>query len=299
MTREDKSGSDETDGPSVAALVRESFYRLFADEAIPLAGNIAFRTLFSVFPFLIFLTALAGFFGNDDLASGVVTFLLGVAPAELVKPLVPEIRSILTVPRTGLLSLSALLTIWSAMGGVDSVRVGLNRAYDIRETRSTWWLYVQNVLFIIGSAFFLLAFALLIVFAPVVLQVIEARAPALRGHLVTFEQLRYPIAILLLTAGVLLCHRVLPAKRLSILEVLPGVVLTVVVWVGMSSAFSIYLVNFNTFASTYASLSGLFAAMFFLYLSALVLILGGEVNRVLEVRRIMRVQRFKDRDDEV
>ncbi len=65
----------------------------------------------------------------------------------------------------------------------------------------------------------------------------------------------------------------------------------------MSSAFSIYLVNFNTFASTYASLSGLFAAMFFVYLAALVLILGGEVNRVLEVRRIMRSHR--DREDEV
>ena len=84
--------------------MRESFYRLFADEAIPLAGNIAFRTVFSVFPFLIFLTALAGFFGNDNLAEGVVTFLLSVAPARLVEPLVPEIRSILTVPRTGLLS---------------------------------------------------------------------------------------------------------------------------------------------------------------------------------------------------
>ena len=61
-------------GPTIATLVRESFYRLFADEAIPLAGNIAFRTVFSVFPFLIFLTALAGFFGNDNLAEGVVTF---------------------------------------------------------------------------------------------------------------------------------------------------------------------------------------------------------------------------------
>jgi membrane protein len=82
-----------------------------------------------------------------------------------------------------------------------------------------------------------------------------------------------------------------------VLEVLPGVVLTVITWVLLSSAFSIYLVNFNTFASTYASLSGIFAAMFFLYLAALVLILGGEVNRVLEVRRIMRMQRFKNRED--
>ncbi len=288
------NGRDD-DGPTVAALVWESFYRLFADEAIPLAGNIAFRTLFSLFPFLIFLTALAGFFGNDDLAEGVVTFLLGVAPAELVKPLVPEIRSILTVPRTGLLSLSAVLTIWSAMGGVDSVRVGLNRAYDIRETRSALLLYLWNVVFVIGAAVFLLAFAFLIVFAPVALTVIEIYAPGFRDHLVTLEQVRYPVAILLLTIGLLICHRMLPAKRLSILEVLPGVVLTVIVWVLMSSAFSIYLVNFNTFASTYASLSGLFAAMFFLYLAALVLILGGEVNRVLEVRRIMRMQRYANR----
>jgi membrane protein len=285
------------EGPTIGSLARESFYRLFADEAIPLAGNIAFRILFSVFPFLIFLTALAGFLGSNELAEGVVNFLLGIAPAELVKPLAPEIRSILTVPRSGLLSISALITIWSAMGGVDSVRVGLNRAYDIRETRNVWWLYFQNVLFVIGSAIFLLVFALLIVFAPVLIHLIETHAPAVRGHLVTLEQLRYPIGITLLTLGVLFCHRVLPAKTLSVLEVLPGVVLTVVAWVLMSSAFSIYLLNFNTFASTYASLSGVFTAMFFVYLAALVLILGGEVNRVLEVRRIMRMQRFAGRAD--
>ena len=280
----------EDDGPSLAALARESFYRLFADEAIPLAGNIAFRVVFSMFPFLIFLTALAGFFGSDELAQGVVNFLLEVAPEELVKPLAPEIRSILTVPRTGLLSVSALITIWSAMGGVDSVRVGLNRAYDVRETRSLWWLYGINVLFVIASAIFLLIFALLIVFAPLLLQLIETHAPALRGHLVTLEQLRFPIGIVLLTGVVLVCHRVLPARPRSVLAVLPGVLITVVAWVVMSAVFSIYLLNFNTVASTYASLSGVFTAMFFVYLAALVLILGGEVNRVLEVRRLMRAE---------
>lgn len=292
----DRNFNEDEDSatPSVAALVRESFYRLFADEAIPLAGNIAFRTLFSVFPFLIFLTALAGFFGNDRLAEQVVSYLLSVAPEELVKPLTSEIRSILTVPRTGLLSLSAAITIWSAMAGVDSVRVGLNRAYDLREHRSVWWLYAQNVVFVIGSAVLLLAVALLLVFAPIGLAVISAYAPDLRPSFATLDALRLPIAITLLTAGVLLCHRVLPAKSHNVLEVLPGVILTVVVWIILASAFSTYLVNFNTFASTYASLSGLFAMMFFLYLSALVLILGGEVNRVIEIRRSRRPARDED-----
>ena len=284
----DKSGSAT---PSITILVRESFTRLFADEAIPLAGNIAFRTLFSIFPFLIFLTALAGFFGSEDLAQRIVDYLLAVAPEQLVHPLAAEIRSILTVPRTGLLSVSAVLTVWSAMAGVDSIRVGLNRAYDLRDHRSVWFLYLQNVLFVIGAAVLLLAVALLLVFAPVALAVVDAFAPDMRPDFTTIDAIRLPVAILLLTAGLLICHRVLPARRHKVLEVLPGVILTVIVWIILTSAFSIYLVNFNTFASTYASLSGLFAMMFFVYLSALVLILGGEVNRVLEVRRNRRLER--------
>ena len=273
--------------PTIVSLGLEALRRLFADEAIPLAGNIAFRTLFSIFPFLIFLTALAGFFGNAALAEKVVTFLLSVAPEQLVHPLAPEIRSILTEPRTGLLSLAALLTIWSAMGGVDSIRVGLNRAYDLKENRNLFWLYGQSVLFVIGSAIGLLAIALLIVVAPVALAVLDRFAPDARHNFTILNQLRYPIAVAILVGGLQLCHRILPAKRLKTLDVLPGVLLTVVVWIALASAFSAYLVNFNSFASTYASLSGLFAAMFFLYLAALVLILGGEVNRVLQAHRTL------------
>ncbi len=272
---------------TILSLGLEALHRLFADEAIPLAGNIAFRTLFSIFPFLIFLTALAGFFGNAELAEKVVSFLLSVAPEQLVHPLASEIRSILTVPRTGLLSLAALLTIWSAMGGVDSIRVGLNRAYDLKEKRNLFWLYGQSVLFVLGSAIGLLAIALLLVFAPVGLAALDRFAPDLRHNFTVLNQLRYPLAIVILIAGLQLCHRILPAKRLKNLDILPGVLLTVIVWIILASVFSAYLVNFNSFASTYASLSGLFAAMFFLYLAALVLILGGEVNRVLQAHRTL------------
>ena len=273
--------------PTIISLGLEALRRLFADEAIPLAGNIAFRTLFSIFPFLIFLTALSGFFGNADLAEKAVSFLLSVAPEQLVHPLAAEIRSILTVPRTGLLSLAALLTIWSAMGGVDSIRVGLNRAYDLKEHRNLFWLYGQSVLFVIGSAIGLLAIALLIVVAPLALAVLDRFAPEARHDFAILNQLRYPIAVAILVGGLQLCHRILPAKRLKSWDVLPGVILTVIVWIALASAFSAYLVNFNSFASTYASLSGLFAAMFFLYLAALVLILGGEVNRVLQAHRTL------------
>lgn len=270
---------------SVFALFTEALKRLFADEAIPLAGNIAFRIVFSIFPFLIFLTTLAGFFGSEALAQSVVNFLLSVAPEQLVRPFSAEIRSILTVPRTGLLSLAAALTIWSAMAGVDSVRVGLNRAYDLKDLRSLWFLYLQNILCVIGAAFLLLIVALLIVVYPIAASAVAKYAPQQLSSFLSIDQLRYPVAMMLLLIGLLLAHRILPAQSLPIKFILPGVVLTVVVWIGLTAAFSIYLQNFNSFASTYASLSGLFAAMFFIYLAALVLIFGGEVNRVIGVLR--------------
>lgn len=271
--------------PSLTRLIIEAIRRLFADEAIPLAGNIAFRFLFSIFPFLIFLTALAGFFGSADLAARIVTYLLSVAPKEFVGPLAPEINSLLTNPRTGLLSVSAIITVWSAMGGVDSVRVALNRAYGLTEDRNAFLLYAIMALFVVGSAFLLLALAVLIVLAPTAIHFISTYAPAFDDFIATFDRYRYPLAVIILVVGLFLAHLILPARRVKLYYLMPGVVLTVLVWLVLSVVYSYFLSNFATFASTYAGLSGLFAAMFLIYLSALALILGGELNRVIVLAR--------------
>ena len=275
----------ENSANSVLALFVSALKRLFADEAVPLAGNIAFRTMFSIFPFLIFVTSLAGFFGSADLAKRIIDFLLSVAPEQIIHPISGEILSILTVQRSGLLSISAVVTIWSAMGGVDSIRVALNRAYDIRENRSIWFLYVQNVIFVIGAAILLLAVSVLLVAFPIFISALEQFAPDQLVHFTSWDPLRYPLAFIILVFGLLIAHQFLPARTTPIMHLLPGILVTVVVWVILSGAFSMWLVRFNSFASTYASLSGIFAAMFFLYLAALVLIFGGEFNRVLiEIR---------------
>ncbi|MGE0240147.1 MAG: YihY/virulence factor BrkB family protein [Parvibaculaceae bacterium] len=271
--------------PSLTRLLLEAIRRLFADEAIPLAGNIAFRFLFSIFPFLIFLTALAGFFGSAELAARIVTYLLSVAPKEFVGPIAPEISSLLTHPRTGLLSVSAIITVWSAMGGVDSVRVALNRAYGLTEDRNAFLLYGLMALFVVGSAFLLLALAVLIVFAPTAIHFINAYAPGFDDLIAVFDRYRYPLAIVILVVGLFLAHLILPARRVKIYYLMPGVLLTVAVWLVLSSVYSYFLANFATFASTYVGLSGLFAAMFLIYLSALALILGGELNRVIVLAR--------------
>ena len=83
-----------------------------------------------------------------------------------------------------------------------------------------------------------------------------------------------------------------PARRVKLRYLFPGVAFTVIAWLVLSSVFSFYIVHFRTFASTYAGLSGLIAAMFLLYLSALALIFGGEINRVIVIR--MKLHRPAD-----
>ena len=276
---------------SLPHLAWETFRRMVADEAIPLAGNIAFRLMFSIFPFLIFLTAMAGFFGSEAWVEHTVQILLSVAPDKVVAPIAREIRSILTVPRVDFLSLGAALTVWSAMAGVDSVRVCLNRAYDVTETRPTWWLYFLSVAGVIGSAISFLALSMLVLVFPVIVRIVTDFAGTFPQSLATVEQWRYPLAVVVMLLIVHAAHRILPNKRMSFRAVFPGVMFTVVCWMVMAYAFAVWLTRFNSFTSTYASLSGIFIIMFFIYLAALVLIAGGELNRVLELVRQNRLGR--------
>ena len=270
---------------TTSGMIWEAIARRFADEAIPLAGNIAFRTLFSAFPFLIFLTALSGFLGNDRLAASLVEFLFAVAPEQIVRPLEGEILSVLTERQKGLLSLSVLITIWSASGGVDSVRVGLNRAYDLKDHRSYPLLLAQNIAFVFVGALALLLLALLIVLGPLVVAFVNEHAPGAREAFAWIDFWRYPVAILAVTAVLVAAHKILPARKLKLADIWPGITFTLIVWILLSALFAQYLAHFSTFASTYAGLGGIAAALFFLYLSAIVLIFGGEINRVIGIHR--------------
>ncbi len=249
------------------------------DDGFPLAGNIAFSVILSAFPFLIFLTTLAGFLGNDALARDVIVYLLSIIPQNLVDPIAPEIRSILTVPRSDLLSFSILLTLWTASGSVRSARAGLNRAYSLSETRHFLVLLLSDLIFVVMGSVALLSLSLLIVFGPVIWDKATIWVPIIHNFTIWFDWLRFPVTLVLLTTALIAAHQFLPARRHQLREVLPGIIFTLIMWLVTAITYAEFLARFATYASTYAGLAGVIIALMFVYLSGAVLIFGGQINQ--------------------
>jgi membrane protein len=271
------------------AVLREATLRLWSDDAFGLAGNVAFRALLAIFPFLIFTSSMTAFVGDRSMADGLVNFLIAIMPQPLIEPILSEVEQVLSVPRGGVLSIGVLLTIWFAVGGVDGVRVGLNRAYGIRETRSTVVLFGVQIAMVVLASLILVLVGYLLVLAPRAGSWLHSLLPGFDPASVTVSLIRVPAAATILVFALFVAHVLLPARRTRFPNIWPGVVVTAIAWTILASAFSFYLRNFGTYASYYAGMAGIIAALYFMYLAALFLIFGGELNRALRIRHLAQV----------
>ena len=275
-----------------AAIVIDAIGRFLVDDGWPISSNIALALLTSLFPFLIFVTALASFFGSQDLSDEAAQLLFGAWPPEVAGPIAREVHNVLTAPRGGLLTFGAVLALYFSSSALEALRTGLDRAYDFVDTRPWWLLRLQSIAFMAFASFALLALAFLVVLGPLIWSRVIAVAPGLAPMytLVTFARLG--IATIALAVTLLLAHLWLPAKRLRLVDVAPGVIVTFVCSVGFGEAFGIYLSEFaRNYVSTYAGLASVMIALVFLYSLAAIFVFGGELNAAIMRARKVRPKR--------
>lgn len=275
----------------VRAVLHEAVLRLWSDDAFGMAGNVAFRALLAIFPFLIFTSSLTAFVGDRSMADDLIHFLIAIVPPALIDPIVSEVEKVMTVPRGDLLSVGILLTVWFAVGGVDGIRVGLNRAYGLRETRSVLVIYAVQIVMVLLASAILVVVGYLLVLAPRAGSWLHMLMPGFDPGSVTVSLVRFPVSATILLVALFAAHVILPARRTRFANIWPGVVVTAIAWSVLAVLFSYYLRSFGTYVSYYAGMAGIIAALYFMYLAALVLIFGGELNRALRIRRLARVMR--------
>jgi membrane protein len=265
----------------------DAYLHFLADDGWEIGGHIALSTLMALFPFLIVVTELAGLFGSKDISDKVAQLLLEAWPKEVATPIAGEITDVLTSVRGGgPLTLGAIFGIYFSSGCVESLRVGLNRAYNIRETRNWLVRRTESIAYVLLGALTMIALAFLVVLGPFLFYAALKYMPWLAPLEATFTFARLGVATLVFVVALVLVHKWLPAGRRTLSEIAPGVITTIVLWLIMGIAFGRYLSEFsNSYTRTYAGLSSAMIALIFLYWTASIFIYGGALNSAIKRAR--------------
>lgn len=250
-----------------------------------MSSHIAMSMMLALFPFVMFTVALAGTAAgilSQDVEMDTMTDLVfGAWPETVAQPILSELEAVLRTSSTQLATLGGIFALYFASNGVDAVRIALVQAYHDTDTRPFWKTRgICMGLVILGGAG-ILAAAVFELFLPLYVRHLADLLPFGKVPGQWQEGVSGLFALLLPACAVLAFHILLPGRVHRLRRILPGVVLTLILWFAAGSGFAIYVSSFAQYSATYAGLAGAMAAMIFLYLNAAILILGAEFNGAL------------------
>jgi membrane protein len=272
-------------GRSILQVLKDAL-REFSDDAMSIyAAALAYRALFALFPFLIFLTTVGGYLGQDEAVLDFIEFGLRTVPPEVSAVLERPVREILDRPRPGLLTLSILTALWVASSGFEALRAGLNEAYDVEVPHAIWWNRLQSFAFTLLLAVAILAAMVSIVAGPFIWALLQWLL--IEPHLwrLFYVTVRYALGGGLLLGVIWALYYFLPNRRMRKRDAVPGAVVALALWLAAAALFSLYLQNLANYSLTYGSLGGIVVSLFFFYVSAAVFIFGAEINAA--IRRLI------------
>ncbi len=274
-------------------VVYRAVNRFFADDGLYMASALAFSLLLAIFPFILFLTAIAGVVGGYDLAAFLTVTLFDALPNQVAAALEPEIWNVLIRDRGGgIITFGVAIMLVSVTSAIETIRGGLNRAYGVFEKRLFLRTALESAAFIVMATVGLIVVAFLAVGVPVVYTFLANHVPEALVPWDIFVLLRGAMLALVLATLLWAFHRWLPAHGERRPALWPGILLTLVLWYVSGKAFTWYLSAFADYARYYAGLAGIVAAMLFFYIAAVILLFAGAFNRAVhdfrEERRAAR-----------
>ncbi len=259
-------------------ILRIAVIDVIRHDGIEHAGYLAFLMLLSLFPFLIFLISIVGFFGASEFGSTAIHNILNAAPKEMVEGLLPRIDEIISGPPQSFLTIAIIGVIWTASSSVEGCRTVLNRAYRVAFPPPYILRRLISIAEFFVIVFFIIAGIVIFVVAPTFLKEAEANFAFKFNIDYDFFYIRQIVIFILLAFATSLLYYALPNAKQKITQTLPGSILATLLWIGLEKSFEFYLANFHQFSLVYGSLAGIIISLMFFYLISLVFILGAEFN---------------------
>ncbi len=266
-----------------AKYAKQLYIRFQDDNVSALSAQLAFYLLLALFPFVLFLLNLISF--TSITSADFVENIAGFLPTDVETLFRDIVREIMGAKSTGLLSIGALVTLWSASRGISAISFGLNMAYDKRETRPFLKVAAITILFTIGIAVMVLAVLLFLIFGEVLARDIFSCLDGAEAFTKLWRILRYIVPLIIMLFVFSLLYKFVPNCRLKFKHVLPGALIASFGWAAASVIFSLYINGFANYTRIYGSIGGIIILLLWLYISSLIIILGGEVNAMLHYFR--------------
>lgn len=246
-----------------------------------MSSHVAMSMMMALFPFILFTVALAGSLSQDYVTDDLIELIFGTWPEQVAAPIVTELKAVLDSANSKVMTVGGVLAVYFASNGVDAVREAMSRAYHDADTRPFWKTRLLCIGLVVVGGAIVMAVAAIEVVMPIYTNLVTQALPGEAPDWLSVERLSWIFIVAMPAGGVLICHAILPAKRHSLVQILPGVFLTLFLWAVCGWGFSIYISEFSAYSATYAGLAGAMAALIFLYLNAAILILGAEFNGAL------------------
>jgi len=252
------------------------------NDAFGQAAKVSYSLLFALFPFMIFLTTVPALLPVPNLLDIFMRGAERVVPDAALSYVQRNIQVLLGDERSGLASITFLVTLWAASNALMAVMDSINRAYGIEERRPWWKLVSTSMLLSIGLTTFTLVAIVLMVLGSQIGSLLAVQAGFGPTFHALWTMLRWPAVVVILMVAMAAVYYFGPDLRQGWRWVTPGAIFAVVGWIVASLGFSYYVRHFARYDQLHGSFASVIMLMTWMYLSGLFVILGGEINAKIE-----------------
>jgi len=255
------------------------------DEVFTWGSALAYAWIFAIFPFMIFLLTLAPYLPGttkqkvmDQVIHVTSSGVGGDAGGTIAKSL----NDVMSHQKGGLLSIGLILALWGASGGMSMTMSALDKAFYVHCSRSFIKQRAVAIALTIATVAMILAVIFLLpIGAAIIAYLTHHGHIALLGKIL-INIVRYVLALGLLFGIVSMIYYFGPCIKQKYQAITPGAIFTVIVWIVLGFGFAFYVTHFGNFNATYGALGAAIIMLLFFYINALVLVIGAEINSVID-----------------
>lgn len=252
------------------------------NDALGQAAKVSYSLLFALFPFMIFLTSVPAFLPVPNLLDVLMRGADRVVPDTALSYVQRNIQVLLEQERSGLLAITFVVSMWAASRALGTVMESINRAYGLDERRPWWKRMGTAVLLSVGLTTFALVAVVLMLLGSQIGSLLAVQAGFGPTFHTLWTLLRWPVVVLVLMVAMAALYYFGPDLRQSWRWMTPGAIFAVIGWILASLGFSYYVRHFARYDQLHGSFASVIMLMTWMYLSALFVILGGEINAKIE-----------------